>query len=87
MSTPVPPTDQAAPGVEVVLLTTDLEFRDVVLAAAGEQRPVFPVLTLSEALQAPPEQSTAPSVTSGLEPSEAVTETLPTPSSYDQVMV
>jgi TonB family protein len=50
MSTPVPPTDQAAPGVEVVLLTTDLEFRDVVLAAAGEQRPVFPVLTLSEAL-------------------------------------
>lgn len=50
MSTPTPPTEQAAPGVEVVLLTTDLEFRDTVMAAAGDQRPVFPVLKLSEAL-------------------------------------
>jgi TonB family protein len=50
MSTPVSPTDQAAPGVEVVLLTTDLEFRDVAMAAAGDQRPVYPVLSLSEAL-------------------------------------
>lgn len=50
MSTPVSQTDQAAPGVEVVLLTTDLEFRDVAMAAAGDQRPVFPVLSLSEAL-------------------------------------
>lgn len=50
MTAPAPPTATAAPGVEVVLLTADPKFRDTVLAAAEEQRPVFTVRSLNEAL-------------------------------------
>jgi TonB family protein len=50
MTAPAPPNSTAAPGVEVVVLTNDPKFRDTVLAAAEEQRPVFTVRSLNEAV-------------------------------------
>ena len=50
MTPSLPVADKAAPGVEVVLLTNDAELRDTVMTAAGEERPVFPVRSLSDAL-------------------------------------
>jgi TonB family protein len=50
MTSSLPFADKAAPGVEVVLLTNDPELRETVMTAAGEERPVFPVHALSDAL-------------------------------------